>query len=189
MTGSRDAGYFEALYAANPDPWDLAGSAYEHAKYRASLAVLGARKFSAGLEVGCSIGVLTASLAQRCAALLALDIVPSALAAARTRCAGQTHVTFENRRIPEAWPAGRFDLMVFSEMLYFLTPADIRRTAALARGALQPGGRILLVNYTAPIDEPCSGNEAAEIFIAAAGLPVCRHAAEEKFRIDLLGEG
>ncbi|OYV33758.1 MAG: hypothetical protein B7Z80_23140 [Rhodospirillales bacterium 20-64-7] len=189
MTGSRGAEYFAALYAANPDPWDFAGSAYEHAKYRASLAALGDRKFAAGLEVGCSIGVLTASLAERCAALLAVDIVASALAAARTRCAGQTQVTFENRRIPEAWPAGKFDLMVFSEMLYFLTPADIRRTAGLACKALQPGGRILLVNYTAPIEEPCSGDEAAEIFITAAGLPVCRHAAEEKFRIDFLGEG
>ena len=51
------AAYFEALYAADEDPWDFTTSAYERAKYDRTVAALGDRRFARGLEVGCSIGV------------------------------------------------------------------------------------------------------------------------------------
>jgi len=186
---SRDAAYFAALYAANPDPWDFAGSAYEHRKYAATMAALAGRRFGRGFEIGCSIGVLTRSLAARCDALLAADIVETALADARIRCADMAHVAFANLGVPQAWPAGAgFDLIVCSEMLYFLTPADIARVARLAADCLSATGVVLLVNYTGQIDEPCSGDQAAEIFIAAgcgALIPTLQQ-REETFRIDRL---
>ena len=80
----------------------------------------------------------------------------------------------------------KFDLIVFSEVLYFLNQADVRRRTELAREALLPGGCVLLVNYTAQIDEPCSGDEAAELFIAASALP-WEHSRDRCFRIDFLG--
>jgi chemotaxis methyl-accepting protein methylase len=96
-------------------------------------------------------------------------------------------VRFENRRLPQDWPAQKFDLIVISEVLYFLNPADIRRLAKRATASLSPGGLVLLVNYTETIDEPCSGNEAADIFAAAAGrLTRIRQIIRPKYRIDLL---
>ena len=53
------AAYFEELYAADHDPWDLATSAYERDKYEATMAALEGRRFASALEVGCSIGMLT----------------------------------------------------------------------------------------------------------------------------------
>jgi hypothetical protein len=70
MTGSRAADHFERLYRSNPDPWGFDTSPYEQAKYRQTLAAVGARRFTAGLEVGCSIGILTRMLAPRCESLL-----------------------------------------------------------------------------------------------------------------------
>ena len=66
MTGSRAATHFQCLYQANPDPWGFRTSAYEQTKYRQTLSALGDRHFTSGLEVGCSIGVLTRVLAERC---------------------------------------------------------------------------------------------------------------------------
>jgi cyclopropane fatty-acyl-phospholipid synthase-like methyltransferase len=185
---TRDAAYFEELYAVNPDPWNFAASAYEQEKYAATLAMLEQRRFARGLEVGCSIGVLTKLLAGRCEQLLAVDIVEQAVAQAKARCAGVPHVTFECMQAPQNWPIGQFDLIVLSEILYFLHPADVARTAALANASLMEGGVILLVNYTEDIDEPCSGQEAAAIFSRAVlpGISGVNHLSHKSFCIDLL---
>jgi len=185
---SREAAYFERLYAANPDPWNFTSSAYEQRKYAATIEVLGGHCFSRGLEIGCSIGVLTKVLARHCTKLLALDVADQALAQARARCAGEQHVAFANMQVPRNWPAGQFDLIIFSEVLYFLDIADIERTAALADASLAPGGVLLLVNYTEDIDEPCSGEEAADSFIRVAVQSniLKRQVKDAAFRIDLL---
>jgi len=188
MIKSRDAQYFESLYAANPDPWDFQTSPYEQQKYQATLAMLAGRRFSNALEIGCSIGVFTQMLAKQCDALLGVDLAATALAAAAARCGALPHIRFETRQIPADWPAQKFDLMLFSEILYFLSPADIAATAALACASALPDGIALLVNYTEQINEPCSGDEAAAHFINAVSGCFERvdYARHEKFRIDLL---
>jgi len=188
MTQSRGPAYFENLYTANPDPWDFETSPYEHQKYQATLKMLAGRHFVSALEIGCSIGVLTQMLAQQCDGLLAVDIAASALSAAASRCAGLRHVTFENRQIPADWPAQKFDLMLFSEVLYFFAPTDIAAAARKTCASALPGAVALLVNYTGQIDEPCSGDEAADHFIDAASgcFQRVHHARQENFRIDLL---
>lgn len=185
---TRDAAYFERLYAQNPDPWNFTGSAYERQKYAATLAMLGDQRFAGGLEIGCSIGVLTKLLATHCDKLLGVDLTEQALRQAAARCAGEHHVSFQRMQIPQDWPEEPFDLIVLSEVLYFLNPADITRTAARSTTSLAPGGVLILVNYTENIDEPCSGEEAAEIFLrSAAPSAVCVNQKRDRsFRIDLL---
>src|ERR1700712_2860938 len=74
MSGSRDSAHFTRIYQSNPDPWGFRTDPYEQDKYRHSIEVLSNYRFSSGLEVGCSIGVLTQMLALKCDTLLALDI-------------------------------------------------------------------------------------------------------------------
>ncbi len=126
--------YFDGLYANDPDPWRFATSDYEREKYAATLAALPARPFATALEVGCSIGVLTKQLATRCDSLLALDVAEAALDQARARC---PDVRFERRAIPDEWPPGAFDLIVFSEVLYYLDAAGIRRDCGPGQGGTQ----------------------------------------------------
>ena len=182
-TQSIEPAYFDALYAADPDPWRFATSGYERDKYAATLAALPQRRFAAGLEVGCSIGILTRQLAARCHALLCLDVAETALAKARERCPG---VTFERRAVPGEWPPGRFDLIVFSEVLYYLDEAGIRDTVRRAMAALEPGGSILAVHYLGETDYPSTGDEAAEWLIEASGLSPAFQAREPGYRIDRL---
>jgi 2-polyprenyl-3-methyl-5-hydroxy-6-metoxy-1,4-benzoquinol methylase len=188
MTGSRDAEHFARLYQSNPDPWGFKTSVYEKAKYAATLSALGDGRFSSGLEVGCSIGVLTRLLAPACERMLGIDIVEAPLQEARARCAHMAHVRFERMQVPGAWPAGRFDLIVLSEVLYFLTAADIAGCADRVRSCLLPQASIVLVNWVGQTDDPTPGEAAAEQFIAAMGgalVPV-QQARDEGYRLDLL---
>ena len=186
-THSIAPAWFDDQYARDRDPWKFATSPYEQQKYAATLAALPPdRRFARAFEVGCSIGVFTQLLAPRCDELLACDVSEMALAAARHRCASP-HIQIERRRIPEQWPAGSFDLLVFSEVLYYLDPTDLTATAARARDAMAPGALALLVHYLGETDYPLSGDEAADQFLAALGEPVTRRQRTPLYRIDTAG--
>jgi predicted TPR repeat methyltransferase len=187
-TASMPDAYFESLYQGGRDPWQFATSAYEREKYAATLAAIGTGRIGRAWEVGCSIGVFTQVLAPLCDSLLAVDVADSALAQARERCAGLPHVDVQRMRIPEEWPEGRFDLIVFSEVLYYLAPDDISAAARRSLESLSQGGRIVLVHWTGETDYPCTGDEAAELFRESCGdrLTVSRHDRYPAYRLDLL---
>ena len=166
-----DPGYFRDCYAASADPWGLAERWYEARKYALSLALLPAERYRAAFEPGCSIGILTARLGQRCDRLLACDAVPDAVASARARTAGLPGVRVERRVIPGQWPPGSFDLIVFSELLYYFGGADLDRVLGLGTGALRPGGHLLAVHWRHPApDHPRTGDDVHEVLAGHAGL-------------------
>lgn len=181
-------GYFEDRYAADPDPWRFATSEYERAKYAATLAALPRRRYGAALEVGCSIGVLTRALAARCDALVAVDVAPSALDQARACCRDLAHVRFALNQVPGAWPEGGYDLILLSEVVYYLDEADVGRLAERIRDGLLPDGDVVLVHWTGETDYPLSGDEAAEILIArtAGFLNPVHQARTREYRLDVL---
>jgi len=187
-TQSLPASYFEALYAADPDPWKFRTSPYEAAKYAATLEALPRAEYESVLEVGCSIGVLTRMLAPRCGRLLALDCSARALADARRHCAGLPQGVLERREVPRQWPRGSFDLILFSEILYYLDEADLAETARRTLRALRPGGEVLLVHWTGTADYPLSGDAAVEAFATATVPPLTVQAASrsQRYRLDLL---
>ena len=118
-SASWDASIFDRLYEKSADPWDFEGSAYEQAKYDATLEALGDRHFADVLEVGCSIGVLTARLALRADRVLALDVAQAALERAAERCRPLPQVAFRLASVPRDFPGGLFDLILFSEGAVF----------------------------------------------------------------------
>lgn len=187
-TNSRPASHFQDLYRASPDPWHFETSAYEQAKYRNSLQALGGRHFTSGLEVGCSIGVLTRMLACRCDRMLGVDIVEAPLPAARMRCANLPFVQFVRMQVPAEWPSEPFDLIVFSEVLYFLSAGDIAGCVQRVLNTLLPGGAVLLVNWTGETGDPSQGNAAPDRFIAAAAgrFGVAHQERHPQYRLDLL---
>ena len=188
FAASLPPSYFAGQYASDPDPWRLATSAYEHAKYAATLAALPAQRYASGMEVGCSIGVHTEALAGRCDALIGGDVADMALDQARRRCASHPHVRFLEARVPGAWPEGAFDLILLSEVVYFLDEGDVRRLAERVRQSLQPGGTVALVHWTGETHYPLSGDAAAELFMAAGRgwLRPIHRSATDAYRLDVL---
>lgn len=184
---SRQPEHFERIYRFDRDPWKFTTSPYEQQKYEATLAALGARRFEKGLEIGCSIGVLTERLASHCEILLGVDLAPSAVAAAAARCAAYSGVRIKQMRVPQEWPDGQFDLIVFSEVLYFLSDGDLIKACAQTRRSILPGGQVLLVNYTGATDDPHSGDSAASSFttLTASRLRPILQRREPHYRLDL----
>ncbi len=66
MGGTLPRAFFEDLYVKSPDPFDFETSAYEAAKYEHTVATLPRAHYKQAVEIGCSIGVLTSRLAEKC---------------------------------------------------------------------------------------------------------------------------
>lgn len=178
--------HFDGLYAANADPWHFLDSNYEQQKYRATLAAIGRRRFVRAAELGCSIGVFTHALAKRCDRLLAVDFSTVALDRARARCANDHNVSFIQATLPGEFPTGRFDLIVISEVLYFLAPTAIRIVARRTAAALRPGGTAVLVNYLGRNAARCGGNTAAATFVCCGWFTPVRRSFRPHYRLDVL---
>ncbi|MFY9969162.1 MAG: SAM-dependent methyltransferase [Roseiarcus sp.] len=180
--------YFDGIYATSPDPWRFASSAYELSKYALTLDALPRERYPRALEIGCSIGVLTQELASRCDSILAVDAAAAPLRAAKRRCARLKTVRFEQMFVPEQWPAGTFDLILLSEVVYYLDEEDVRRLASNVADATPPGADIVLVHWIGGTDYPLSGDEAANLFIAAmnGSCTLERSERHRRFRLDVL---
>ena len=183
--------YFDQVYQANRDPWNFETSPYERAKYAATLAALPRPHYPEALEIGCSLGLLTAQLAPRCGHLLAVDVSEAALAQARARCAALPQVELCLLRVPEEFPGQQFDLMLVSEVGYYWSAADLARAAGRIVAGLRPGGQLLLVHWTPPVhDYPLTGDDVHEHFLSqATGTGPLRHLSGQRqaqYRLDLL---
>jgi SAM-dependent methyltransferase len=177
-----EAGYFDAMYEAAPDPWSFENRWYERRKYAISLAQLPDRRYCSAFEPGCSIGVLTAMLARRCDRLLSCDVAVGAVQAAAQRTRELPHVLVEQRQIPRQWPAGSFDLIVFSEILYYFGDRDLEQVLDYGVGALRPGGTVLAVHWRHPVaDYPRSGDDVHRVLAARPGLARLAVHQEEDF--------
>ena len=171
--------FFDELYAADPDPWDFESSPYEAAKYDATIDALQGRRFANALEIGCSIGVLTERLAPHCDALLAIDVAERALDRAKLRV---PEVAFERREVPEEFPDGAYDLIVVSEVLYYLDERALDATLNAIERTLH--GTLLAVHWRPRAERyPFTGDEVHERLRARFGAPA--HSRQtEKYTLD-----
>jgi SAM-dependent methyltransferase len=179
------AAAFEARYRADADPWRTLSDPAERAKAARVLALCGDGPFVAALELGCGIGALTADLAPRCGSLLALDAAPTAVAAARTRLARWPQARVAVATVPDDLPDGAFDLVVASEVLYYLAPAALEAVIAWLQVALVPGGRVVAVHWTG--SAPDLALSAAAVHGALGAAPALATRRAERGPSYLLG--
>ncbi len=189
---SRD--YFDRLYADRDDPWDLSSSRYERRKRDLLLASLPRPRYRSGFEPGCALGVTTRELARRCDRLVAMDCAAAAVEQARARVlpSGQ-HVTVAQGLVPGDWPEGSFDLVVLSELLYYLDRADRLDVAARTIASLAPGADVAAVHWRHAFDEAASSGDEVHAELAerlcTAGLRVRVDHVEDDFRLLILSAG
>jgi SAM-dependent methyltransferase len=183
------AEYFDAMYAKSADPWGFADRWYERRKYAVTLACLPQERYERGYEPGCSIGLMSLALADRCDRLLASDGAQAAVDQARVRLEGHPGVTVERRRLPEQWPDGEYDLVILSELLYYFAGEDLAVVLDRAVPAVRPGGTLVAVHWRHPVsDHPRSGDEvhhALALRAASAGLVQLARHQEDDFLLDV----
>lgn len=144
--------HFDALFAADPDPWKFKQRWYEARKRALTLACLPRLRYASGFEPGCANGELSAALAERCDELLISDVSEAAVASARERLADQPHVSAVCAWLPDEWPERSFDLIVLSEVAYYLGDAAIDVLASEASDSLRPGGDLVACHWRLPIE-------------------------------------
>lgn len=179
---SLSADYFDRMYAGDPDPWGFANRWYEQRKYALTLAALPFPSYDRALEVGCSVGVFTAALAARCTSLVALDPSAEALSAARVRVPESVHLV--QAAVPDGWPAGTYDLIVLSEVGYYLDERDLARLLDLVERDLAPGGAVVACHWRHAVEDyPLSGDQ---VHAALERWPRLSRIDEQDFLLDVL---
>jgi SAM-dependent methyltransferase len=182
--------HFERLYAASPDPWGFRTRWYERRKRAVTMAALPCEHYQNAFEPGCSIGTLTARLAPRCQALLAVDATQSAVDEARTAVAAYPHVQVRRMAVPDEWPDGPFDLVVVSEIGYYFDVVDLRRLAERAVESLVDGGTLLACHWRHPVaDYPLTGDVVHDALGADPALVATVRHVEADFRLEVWTKG
>lgn len=158
----HDPAYFRSMYSTDDDPWGFEDRWYEQRKQAVTLAILPRPTYAVGFEPGCANGALTVRLQARCRRLVACELVPEVARRAAARLAGHSHVEVGCGAFPDWWPpVPAIDLLVLSEVAYYLTAAGQGRARAAIERSLAPGGDIVAVHYTGETDYPMRGVEVA----------------------------
>ncbi|WP_206240094.1 SAM-dependent methyltransferase [Novosphingobium terrae] len=184
---SERGSYFDALYAGSMDPWRFEDSEYESAKRADTLGFLRAH-YSRACEVGCSIGVLSEQIAPRCDTFLGVDIAEAAASRARGRLVRLPNADVRVMHVPYDDLDADVDLLVLSEVLYFLSRDEISAMADLARRRVVPGGDVLIVSYDGETQTGLSGREATDMLLAACApdFDLLRGEQREGYHVRLL---
>ena len=179
--------YFDGLYAGSADPYGSRARWYEQRKRAVLLACLPRPRFRHCYEPGCGIGELTLALAERCDAVLAADFSASALAVAQERTKGLANVRLERHALPADWPRGqRFDLVVLSEVGYFLQPHAMQQIAQRCAHDLADDGVLVACDWLPDFAGRATTTDAVHAALASIGLTQLVTHAEDDFRLLVL---
>ena len=187
LTGAEDSG-LDRLHRDAADPWGVDRRWYEQRKRAVLLAALPAQHYRRGLEVGCSTGALSLALAPRCDELLAFDSSPAAVRAASKRLADVANVRVHEASLPQQWPAGELDLVVVSEVGYFLSPAALDVLVERVRESLSADGTVVLCHWRHRVTGwVLDGPDVHATFLAASLGEVLVDHCERDFELLVLG--
>lgn len=187
MKESLPESYFDFVYGNSADPWNYETSTYEKEKYKTTITALPRQHYKNALELGCSIGVLTEMLSDKCAALLSIDVNDIALQTAQQRLYNKQHVVFKKILLPNEYPAGKFDLIVMSEIGYYLSLEDLKIAKEKIINSLQKNGDLVLVHWLPFVEDyPLTGDEVHNLFTEQNNI--LQHIMGnryEKYRLDV----
>lgn len=173
-----DAQGFEQKFRSDPDPWRYESARFEAFKRRILLHACGDRLYGRALELGCANGVTTQALARRCLRLDAVDASPTALRLAAARPYGQRRPRFFHIEAPAPLPRPAYDLIVVSELAYYLDVHALERLNQRLEAALTPAGRIVilhhLVAFADAAQRPAQAQARMRAYFAARRLQVAR---------------
>ena len=178
--------YFDSMFTADSDPWKFRTRWYEVRKRALTLACLPKFHYDAAYEPGCANGELSAALSERCSRLLVSDGSAPAVQLARQRLAGLAHVEVRQAWVPTQWPDEQFDLIVISELAYFLTASALDAMIGKIKASLRSGGTVLACHWRRRSDDcEFSGDRLHRQLGSGLGLPHLSRLIEPDVRVDV----
>ena len=159
--------YFDRMYDGSEDPWGFTTRWYERRKHAMTLAVLPEPRFGTALEVGCSIGLLTAPLPSAATGSSRSTRAPRRWPRPGS---GPRRPTFGRGSVPDDWPAGTYDLVVLSEVGYYLDLGDLSALLDYTAADLAPDGFVVACHWRHPVEDyPQTGDAVHEADVRTAG--------------------
>ncbi len=197
-SGSRASPSDKAMWEdvfTSPDPFGYT-TPYEQKKYEQTLELLPEGPLTRVLELACAEGHFTVQLAPRVGALLAADISENALARAQARCEELPNIAFAQIDLRRDPIPGTFDLIVCSEVLYFIRDRfELRRVARKIARHLKPGGHFLTAHANVVADDPTAtgfdwqvgfgAKRIGDTFARVPGLEFVRELRTPIYRVQL----
>lgn len=181
---SLPASYFDDFYGDRDDPWGFADRWYEQRKFALTMAALPRARYRSAFEPGCSVGVLSTMLARRCDHVLATDVAQAALDQAARRV--PSNVELRRWALGDEWDGRTHDLIVFSEVAYYLDENDLAVALAAATKALEPVGTLVAVHWRHRVsDYPQTGDAVHALLRSAQGLAPLASYADDDFLLDV----
>jgi trans-aconitate methyltransferase len=184
-----DRAYFDDIYAKELDPWGLQAHFYEARKRALLMAALPGARYEKAFEPACGPGLLTQQLAGRCTELLATDVSEAAVRSTAQRLREASHVAVRRMQVPAEWPDERFDLIVFSEFIYYLASDERELLALQARESLMEGGTVVACHWNRRIDAAIPLAQALHSELGEVlGWPCLVHHQEPDFILHVWAE-
>jgi SAM-dependent methyltransferase len=178
--------YFDNLYRGDDDPWAIRHRWYERRKRALLLAALPHERYTRAFEPGCGNGELTALLAPRCDELIATDIAEDAVALTRQRVAQCQNVKVEQMLLPDCWPSGKLDLVVISEIGYYLDEPQLWHIVEHVHETLSQDGAVVACHWRRPIEGWSeNGDEVHAMLRGRMSLPLLSHYWDDDLIIDV----
>ena len=186
MNEPVDNEVFEKMFRDSDDPWAFRTRWYEERKRQLTLASLPSRRYACGYEPGCANGELSAALATRCDRLLASDSAVRAVELSRQRLAGLPNVEVLRLATPVEWPNEPLDLVVVSELGYYLSEGTLRMLCQRAKDSVGDAGTVLACHWRAPIAGcALNGDDVHRVLHASLGMHRIAHHFERDFVLDV----
>ncbi|HSR87504.1 MAG TPA: SAM-dependent methyltransferase [Pontiella sp.] len=153
------AQYLHKFYEKGADPFKFDSNPYESEKYAYSLSLLEQRTYRHALEIGAAEGAFTVLLARICDKVTAVEIAAPAVERARLRLQHVSNVDILQAALPNQVPAGPFDLIVASDVLYYLPKDVLFDSLKRIQERLMPGGYFFALHYMGDFGQPLLGDE------------------------------
>lgn len=169
-------GFFDHFFD-DGDPFGFDRNPEEQLKFDGTLDVCGEGPLGRVLELGCAVGSFTELLAPRAADVLALDVSQSAVDQVAERMREHPNVRAKAMAIPAEFPEETFDLVVASDVLYYLSVEELRRCLARIEDSLADGGAFVAVHYVPRMGSVLNGDEAHDLLASHTTL---RHVLAER---------
>jgi hypothetical protein len=175
MTATTDE-YFASMWSRD-DPWDQATRFSEHRKYAITVASLLRPRYHHAFEPGCATGILTEMLGARCERVTAMDRHPRAVDVTGRRIDGLVGVDVRLGRLPDDVPAGPFDLVVLSEVLYYLEEDGVTTVLDRVAASATADAHLVAVHYRPLVPEHALRGDAVHGLVEAHPnwRPIVRH--------------
>lgn len=169
-------GYFEHLFDEG-DPFGFDNHPEERLKFQRTLEVSEPNVRGRVLEIGCAVGSFSEHLASHAADLLALDVSRAAVEQTAQRLRDPPNARTAVMSVAEQFPEETFDLVVASDVLYYLSVDDLQRSVRRIEDGLADGGAFVAVHYVPRMGTLLHGDEVHDLLNAQTTL---RHVLGER---------